>query len=381
MGREVESGFIEVDGGRLYYEQAGEGEPLVMIHDGLVHSAGYDSQFAAFSGDYRVVRYDRRGYGRSPVAAEPYSNVSDLKAIFDSLDIGRAMVMGGSAGGRLAIDFTLRYPERVSTLVLVGAVVSGMPYSTHMITRGGHLKASDNASPEAFRSYWYERDPYEMAPNNLEARRKVGALIEANPQNADRTKPHLDVGPERPALGALGEIKVPTLVLVGEYDIPDCHAFAGAIEAGVPDAQRVVVPDAGHLIPIEQPQVFNELVRTFLNEAPFFSTLRSEGVTAAAALFEQRRMQDPQATVFAEARVNAEGYNYLFNGQVDEACELFRLNVEAYPESANVYDSYGEGLLARGDTARAIVNYEKSLTLNPNNNNAAQVLERIRGQQ
>ncbi len=376
----VDTGYVEVDGGRLYYERAGSGETIVLIHDGLVHREVWDGQFGAFAERYDVVRYDRRGYGKSPAPAATYSNIDDLAKLFDGLGIERAVLMGMSAGGGLAIDFTLEHPRRVTALVLVGAVVSGFGYTAHMTTRGGHYGPADRASTEAAIEYWAVKDPYETAPGNKGAKERVKALIEANPQDLDDAKHRFASPPRRAALANLGEVAVPALVVVGEYDIPDVHAHAGAIAAGIRGARRFVVPDAGHLVPLEQPAAFNESTLAFLVEEPFFALLEREGVAAAMERWKAVRTADPKAFVFGENRMNITAYRYLASGRVDEAVELFKLNVLAYPGSFNVYDSLGEAYLKRGDRELAVLNYEKSLSLNPENQNAKDVLDTLRAE-
>ncbi len=263
----VQSGYVQVEGGKLYYEAAGAGETIVLIHDGLVHREIWDAQFAVLARNYRVIRYDRRGYGLSPKPEKPYSIIEDLHGLFAGMKIDRAAVMGMSMGGGLAIDFALAYPEKVQMLVLVGAVVSGLGYTEHMASRGGHLTKEIRDDPEAYKKYWIEQDPYEIAPSNSEAKIKVKRLVEANLQNYEIAKHRLNKGPARPALKALSEIIVPTLILVGEFDIPDVHAHAGAINAGITGSKRVIISGAGHLVPLEQPDVFNETVLTFMGES------------------------------------------------------------------------------------------------------------------
>src|SRR5262245_40128644 len=129
--------FVEVEGGKLWSEECGAGPAtMVLIHDGVVHSAVWDDVWPAFCRDFRVVRYDRRGYGRSPVATTWHSETDDLLAVLDAHRVDRAALVASSHGGELAIDFTLRSPERVRTLVLIGPVLSGFPYSDHFIERG-----------------------------------------------------------------------------------------------------------------------------------------------------------------------------------------------------------------------------------------------------
>ncbi|MCP4723939.1 MAG: alpha/beta hydrolase [bacterium] len=260
----VKEGYIEVEGGRIFYEEAGSGEAIVMIHDGLVHREIYDGQFLTFAENYRVVRFDRRGYGKSPAPEKEYSIIEDLNSLFVELNIEKAAVVGMSMGGGLAIDFALEYPKKVTSLVLAGAVVSGYGYSEHMMNRGGHWTSEYRQSIDAMRQYFVDLDPYQVYPENTEVKKKVKQLIDSNTHNVNNEKHRLNKGPKRPALGVLSEIKVPALILVGEFDIPDVHAHSGAIEAGIPNATRIIIRNAGHLVPMEQPEDFNKKVMEFL---------------------------------------------------------------------------------------------------------------------
>jgi pimeloyl-ACP methyl ester carboxylesterase len=258
------SGYIAVGADSIFYEVAGSGPAIVLIHDGLVHREIWDAQFSDFAKDHQVIRYDRRGYGRSTPATEAFSNVDDLHRLFAELGIETACLIGMSSGGRLAIDFTLRHPQQVTALVLVGAVVGGFPYTEHFYSRGGRYPSGLSGTEE--RRAWYAaEDPYEIYAENTAARQRVKALVARFPYR--ELSPHTASPPAPPSVGRLHEIQVPTLVLVGEFDIPDVHAHAGAIAAGIAGATRDIVPRAGHLIPIEQPTLFNEAVAAFLETA------------------------------------------------------------------------------------------------------------------
>jgi len=372
------TGYLDVNGGKLYYEMAGSGEKsIILIHDGLVHGEIWNQQYSVFSEKYRVVRYDRRGYGRSSQPEEPYSNIEDLHSVLTSLNIDNAILIGMSAGGGLAIDYTIEHPENVSALVIVGAVVSGFGYSDHFFTRGGRLKLSDYADTEKLMRYLILEDPYEMCPKNSSVREKLWTLMESYPQNIDFSKNRLAVQPERPAIDRLSEIRIPTLIVVGEYDIPDVFVHAGAIESGVPFAQKVIIRNAGHLVPLEQPKQFNEHVLEFMNGAEFLHILNTQGISTAVELFNSKRELDPAWAPLSEVRMNTVGYRYLQAGKVQEAIELFKINVTAYPESANTYDSLGEAYMINGDKELAVQNYRKSLEINPENENAIEKLKKL----
>jgi len=259
------SGYVDVGESKIFYESAGDGDVLIFIHDGLVHREIWDEQFSYFSQKFRVVRYDRRGYGKSSEAKGVFSNVEDLLSLFTQLKIDKACLIALSSGGRLAIDFTLQYPDKVSSLVLVGAVVGGFPYTQHFYDRGGHLPADLKTIAER-RIYYVLDDPYEMYRENKTAAERVMQLVQNNPRKGHGSAS--DRPPGKHPYQRLGEIKVPALILVGEFDIPDVHAHAGAIQAGIADSKRDIIPKCGHLIPVEQPVLFNDTVEKFLGTVP-----------------------------------------------------------------------------------------------------------------
>lgn len=260
----VDTGYVIVDGGKLYFEIAGKGPAIVLLHDGMVPCTIWDEQFQWLAKNYRVVRYDRRAYGKSTDPAAPYSHIEDLNQVFTQLKIDNAIVFGMSSGGGLAIDYTLKYPEKVRGLVLVGAVVSGYGYSSHMGTRGGHLiPLSERSDIQKIHKYYIMDDPYEIYKENIKAKERVMEMMKPYMQKARGEGIPLKK-PDRMALNYLPEIKVSTLILVGEFDIPDVHAHSGAINAGINGSSRLIIPGAGHLIPIEQPELFNAAVYGFL---------------------------------------------------------------------------------------------------------------------
>ena len=371
------SGYIEVDGGELFYETGGNGDNIVLLHDGMVSHEIWDYQFPLLAKYYRVTRYDRRGYGKSSDPQSPYSDIEDLNNLFLKLGIENATLFGMSSGGACAIDFTLKYPEKVKSLVLVGAVVGGYGYTSHMTFRGGHLEnPALMADPFKAAEYFIWEDPYEIYSENREARQKVASIMEGNLHKpSDRSYRTL---PERIAARFLSEIKVPCLVLVGEHDIPDVHAHAGVISFGISRSRREIILNSGHLIPVEQPEEFNKSVFRFLRRNDFFSILNTKGVDPAVQYFNTFFTREPQVPMFSEAEMNQAGYEYLQAGKTREAIELFRLNMIAYPESWNVYDSFGEALLKDGQEDLAIENFERSLEINPDNENAKKILNELK---
>jgi len=259
--------YLHLNGSRLYYDTEGNGCPIVLVHDGLCHCEVWNGVWEILKKRFRVVRYDRRGYGKSDVPTEPYLEMEDLHRLIEHLKLEKVTLVGSSAGGGLCIHYALDYPENVSSLVLVGAVVTGFDYSEHFQKRGDEIMRPllEEGNVQKCIEKWTD-DPYLFGHHSKDSRVKFKALMTLNPQNLTH-----DCGftywPRNPALPRLREIKIPTLLITGEFDIPDVHAHAGAIQAGIKGTRRVVIEDSGHLMYLEKPDRFSGIITDFLENA------------------------------------------------------------------------------------------------------------------
>ncbi|MGH9776368.1 MAG: alpha/beta fold hydrolase [Candidatus Acidiferrales bacterium] len=251
--------FVEVDGSKLYYEECGSGsDAVVLLHDGVVNSAVWDDVWPAFCKRFHAIRYDRRGYGRSPATTKPYYEADDLAALLRDRKISHAAVVASSHGGEVALDFALRYGGYVSDLVLVGPAATGFPYSEHFLLREQANSQSDKAQDLMDASV---RDPFLIVPGHDAARKRLHDLLTASPQDLTHNDMPL---PEKPNFPYVRELRMPTLILIGSGDIADNQAVAGALVMAIPGAARIVVPDAGHLMYLEKPDEFFSIVSKFL---------------------------------------------------------------------------------------------------------------------
>src|SRR2546428_3176283 len=125
LGGSRQSGYAEVNAGRLYYETAGSGEPIIFVHGFTLDMRMWDDQFPVFAQRYRVIRYDARGFGKSSASTSPFSIRADLKGVLDHLGVKQAHVVGLSMGGRYATDFTLEFPGMVKSLTLIDSGIAG----------------------------------------------------------------------------------------------------------------------------------------------------------------------------------------------------------------------------------------------------------------
>jgi 3-oxoadipate enol-lactonase len=255
--------FVDVEGGRLYYQECGTApDAVILIHDGIAHSAVWDNVWSTFCKQFHTIRYDRRGHGRTSASTTWSTETEDLVTLLRDRKVSQAMLVGSSHGGELATDFTLQYSALVRQLVLVGAVVSGLPYTDHFLNGGiSNSRPFEKNDVMGGLGNW-AKDKYLLAPGHDAAKKRLLDLLASSPQ--DMT--HSDYArPTQPALPRLNEIRIPTLILIGDADIPDVHAHAGAIEAGIAGSKRVVIPDAGHLTYLEKPEEFSRAVIAFID--------------------------------------------------------------------------------------------------------------------
>ena len=265
-----EAGFLEVDGGRIYYEVEGDGHPLLLIHGGLGDLRMWDAQVPAFAERYKVIRYDTRGFGRTETEDVEFTNHGDAAAVLDHVGAESAYVVGQSRGGMIALDLAIDQPHRVDALVSVAGGVGGyepeLPEGTDIPPwdEGERLWESKDwaALAELETQVWV--DGWGQAPNRVDAelRRQVHGWILSNylAGRAEGKPQPLDP----PAAERLIEVRAPILVLIGEVDEPESVAAERHLAASVVGAKAVEFPGVAHMMHLEEPERFNQLILDFL---------------------------------------------------------------------------------------------------------------------
>jgi len=271
---EIETGLAEINGAQLYYEIAGAGQPVVFIHAGIADSRMWNRQFDAFAERYRVLRYDHRGMGRSSMPPGPFALRDDLDALVRHFNMAPAVLIGCSMGGGAELDCALEHPDVARALVLVGAGVSGSPLKpTEEMNKFWEQvdelagKGDLDGANEIELRIWVDgvrRTPDQVDPS-------VRALVrEMNLASFTRDEEHKQgqsQPPQPPAYGRLGEIQVPTLVIVGANDQPLIVQTADILASQIPGARKVVMEGLAHVPNMEKPAEFNQIVLGFLAEA------------------------------------------------------------------------------------------------------------------
>jgi 3-oxoadipate enol-lactonase len=241
----------------LWYDVTGSGPPAVLLHESVVDSRIWAPFLPYVEDRLTAIRYDQRGYGRSPLWDGPYSPVEDLVSVLDEVGVGKAALVGTSHGGRIAIQAALERPERVSALVLAGSGLAGHPLE---IEGTPEQEARWEAAEAA-------GDVNELAELDLEIWAPMGvddelrAMFVENAETSNAEDPRI----EQPSVGRLSEIVVPTLVITGGRDVPAINEVGDLLAREIPGAKRAVIEEADHMIQWRAPEELAHLVVSFLS--------------------------------------------------------------------------------------------------------------------
>lgn len=254
-------GFAEIDGGELYYETCGSGPVVALLHGFSFDRRMWDPQFELLSREFRVVRYDLRGYGKSSIPGRPYSHAEDLLVLMKSLGIEKAHVVGLSLGGAVAVEFAIRNPERTRSIVASSAALPGFPRREGS---SGALLARIAAQQgiEAAKEFW-------LSDQSLLAYslRKHDAALLVRQMVQDYSGWHLssaDPAEVPQVIENLDKVSARTLVLIGDHDQEEFQQMAEFLYRNIRGARNQVIEGAAHLCNMEQPEAFNRAVISFL---------------------------------------------------------------------------------------------------------------------
>jgi pimeloyl-ACP methyl ester carboxylesterase len=264
----VDTGYVDVGTTDLYYEDTGDGPALVLVHGGLLDHTMWDPHMDTLSSEFRVIRYDVRGHGKSEAVPDTFANYDDLRILIEYLGLNRPVLVGHSMGGRIVTDLALAYPEHLGALVLVGPGMSGFELDSPEL-EALEVQAMEafgegdlDLAVEFFQRAWTDgigRTPDDVDPA---VREKVRSLLRFN---IERYDPASVVNPlDPPAVNRLDEIQVPTLAIVGTLDMPDIREIVGLVEEKIPGSKVVSIPGTAHMVNLENPDRFERELMMFM---------------------------------------------------------------------------------------------------------------------
>lgn len=263
--------YAEINGTNIHYQIQGEKRTaVVLIHAGIVNLNMWEPQMEPFSQRHRILRYDLRGWGETVRPDVAFSHHDDLHDLLLQVGIEKASLVAVSYGGKIALDFALTYPHMVEKLVLVGPALGGYEWTDEETAKKDETMeavydSGDRAgSAELETQIWFDGPRRTPTQVNQTARQRIYDMVLHTHMLREGGGKHIDIDP--PAIDRLANIVAPTLLIVGEEDVPDIHAIAGILQKNIPDLQLEIIPDTAHFPSIEKPTAFNQFVLSFLED-------------------------------------------------------------------------------------------------------------------
>ena len=261
---EDQRGWLQLEQGRLFFECAGEGDPVVFLHGFGLDLRMWTPQFETFQSAFRVIRYDLRGFGRSSVPpAHEYTHEDDLKALLSYLGVASAHVVGLSMGGRMALRFAASHPRMVQSLVLADSALDGHRWSDEWQSRWKAMCECAKADRIAeARRQWLEHPLFASARTISSCGLLLSMMIDDYSGYHWRGK-DTSRAPSPTLAERLQEICIPSLVITGSRDIPDFQAIGNLLAERLPRARREIIEGSGHMVNLEAPEIFNRILLGF----------------------------------------------------------------------------------------------------------------------
>jgi pimeloyl-ACP methyl ester carboxylesterase len=245
--------FAEINGANIYYEEHGQGEPLVLLHGAWSSVESFLNQAGDFCARYRIIIPERRGHGRSADTPGPYSyaqGAKDMLSLLHELGIERAHLLGWSAGAIVGLMMAMENPGLFSSFIPISGTFHRKGYHEHF-------------------QRWFERS----TPKSL-GKVMVEIYRHNSPDGADhfpeffeKVKAQATTHPDY-AKEDLKKLKVPTLIMAADKDIIKLDHFVDYF-CNVPEGELSIVPGTTHMLPVEKPELLNVLVLEFLRENSF----------------------------------------------------------------------------------------------------------------
>ena len=259
-----------IGNGKMHFEVAGTGKPLLLLHSGIADHRMWAGQCGEFSRHFRVIMPDFRGYGKSSAPEGPFRHYEDIHALIRHLGFTSVNIAGCSLGGKVAIEMAIAHPEMVDRLVLITPGMPGYEYRDketlakdaileRLIASGKREEVADMLV-----DIWVVGLNRQRETVNPSARALVREMVLDN--YASVTDKYPETPPGFDTMSRLAEIRVPTLVMIGDGDLPDMQAIAQLVADRIRGAKRLSIPGAAHLPNLEDPLLFNRSVIDFLTD-------------------------------------------------------------------------------------------------------------------
>jgi len=257
-----EEGTIQVGAASLHYEAAGAGPVVILVHAFSLDLRMWDSQYSLLSQNYRAIRYDLRGFGKSSLPGDaPYTHADDLAGLLRSVSTAKASVVGHSMGGQVALEAAIRYPEMVERVVLIDPWLPDFSFSPKWSALWSQISECGNRGDIAGAKELWLHSSGLFPVGAAKAAVEVEQMVEDYSGWYFANMPHMYA---TSISDRLGQISAPVLIVVGERDIPDFLGIASLLGGAIPNAHKIVIPGVGHMVNMEAPTRTNAAIAAFL---------------------------------------------------------------------------------------------------------------------
>lgn len=253
--------FIEVRGARLRVRIAGDGPAVMLVHGWAIDLDMWTPQFAALAGRYRLIAFDRRGFGYSSGSAGIDHDLADIEQLLEKLDIDRVAIVGMSQGARVALRWAVYAPRVTSCLVLDGPPpdLLAMNRPQGEIALATYRELVRNEGIEAFRKHWLEHPLMRLYTSEPRAHALLQEMVGRYP-GQDLVEGRMPQGGGSP----LPQLDLPILIINGEHDTAARIDAGAELAHALPHAQLALIPGAGHLSNLDNPSAYNQALDQFL---------------------------------------------------------------------------------------------------------------------
>jgi unsaturated rhamnogalacturonyl hydrolase len=269
----VKKGKIDLGDAQLYYEEAGRGAPIVLLHGHSFDRRMWDPQFAELARHYRVIRYDMRGYGLSslPVEGKQFLHADDLHQLLQAMHIPKAHLVGLSLGGFVTVDFMALHPEEVLSVVSCSGSIYSRPGPEQPITeaeiarRRTEIAQLQERGTAAFKEQWLKSLLKSSGPEQASSEPLLRQMVEEwSMWQPLHVEPRVLLGQSLVPLLKAHPVQVPLLLLAGQRESPARQQDNETLKQLVPGAQTAVLPNTGHVANLDNPAAFTQAVLQFI---------------------------------------------------------------------------------------------------------------------
>jgi 3-oxoadipate enol-lactonase len=261
----IKGNYCPISEGKLFFLKKGSGPPIVFIHGFCLDNRMWENQVNYFSKKYTCIAFDLRGFGKSSVPADQsFSTHEDLDVLLGFLKIDQPVILVGfSMGAKVASNFAITYPEKTKAIIFADGAIDGYVFKDFNLTY--IYNAGKQQGTPVANKMWLDHPIFNSSRKNLAVMESLAEMVMSySGWHWANSNPIKNLIP--PAIEQLQKLKMPCLILIGEFDIPDFKAISDLLNKQIKHAFKIEIAGVGHMCNMESPDIFNSHVNEFLTQ-------------------------------------------------------------------------------------------------------------------